>query len=726
VKRSYCLYMILALSVLTSCYRDPAKRKAALLSSGEKYMNSGRYKEAVIQFRNAIQIDPEFAEAHYQLATAYIKLQSVQEAFRELSTTVELDPRNTDAQLRLAVFLIGMRRYDDAQRAAEKVIAADPRNARAHSVLAEKYAVLQVWTQAIQEFQTAIDLDPAQVENYARLSIVYLATGRTADAETTLRQATQVQPKSPEALLNLGRYYLGQHRLAQAEATLRAASDVAPNSTLPKVLLTKAYLEGRKLVEAEQLSKDLKRLAPNDPDGYGAPASFYEATGQQEKAAAELRALLAARPKDAAIKARLISTLINLNRTDEAGRLNQEILTASPAEPHALISKGRILIAQDKYGEAKNALDQAVQSDPQSAAAHYFLGVVERSLDLTPMSKASFTRALELAPGWEDATLALADVNVRSGDYSTALRLVHEAQQKNPDSTLAAVVGANASIAKGDLSQAEEQLKAALDRDPLFLPALEAILDVQTRQGRTREAIGRISTLVSQHAQNARLLSLLALAYFRVGDLARSEVSIKQAIALDGNTPDAYGLLAEISRARGALDQAVTWYQAAIKRNPDKPENYMSLAALYEEQGNWEEAKRVAERAHSLDPASPFIANNLAYLYLDHGGDINAALSLAQQAKQKLPDSPVVSDTIGWAYYKLGSPRAAITQLGESVRGDPNNPTYNYHLGMAYLAAGRIREAARSLEQALSANPNFSDAPSAKTALNQISKGARQ
>ena len=218
---------------------------------------------------------------------------------------------------------------------------------------------------------------------------------------------------------------------------------------------------------------------------------------------------------------------------------------------------------------------------------------------------------------------------------------------------------------------------------------------------------------------------LLALGYFKQGDMNRSEASALQAIAIDRKTPDAYGLLGEISRARGALDQAVIWYRTAIDQNPRKVENHMALAGLYESKGDWENAKRAAERAHALDPASPFIANNLAYLYLDHGGDVNTALSLAQLAKQKLPDSPITSDTLGWAYYKLRSPDAAVAQLSESVRRSPGNPTYHYHLGMAYIAAGRLSNAARSLEQALSTNPEFPYAANARMALNQIAKSAR-
>ncbi|MBZ5623342.1 MAG: tetratricopeptide repeat protein [Acidobacteriia bacterium] len=714
--------VFLAVLILAACSRDPATEKAAFLTSGEKYAKAGKYQEAVIEFRNAIEIDPRSAEAHYQLASAYLKLKATPQAYRELLTTVELDPQNSEAQLQLATLFISGRKYDEAQKAAEKVIAADPRNARAHMVLGEKHAAVQAWPLAIREFRTAIELDPTQVENYAGLALAYVSTSRAPEAEATLKRAIEVQPKSIDARLNLGRFYFLQHRLAQAEAAMRAASEVDPRATLPPLLLVKIFLDSGKLAEAERICVELKSRAADDPAVYGALASFYESTGQKEKAAAELRALMAARPKDASIKAHLTDVLIDLGHMVEAARLNRELLAESPRDPRALSSKGRILMVEQKYAEAKTALDQAVQSDPQSSTGHYLLGVAESSLGLSDQARASFARTLELSPGMADAAAALADLSARNGDSDEALRLSNQALQNNPDSTLAYVAAAKAWMAKGNASQAEGQLRSALDRDPVFLPALEAMLDVQASQGKAQETIRRISALVSQYPQNARLHFLLGVGYFKQHDLDRAEASVKQAIAIDRKTPDAFGLLAEISRARGSVEQAIAGYKAAIEENPKKVENHMALSGLYEKQGNWEEAKRAAERAHSLDPTSPFIANNLAYLYLEHGGDINVALSLAQQAKQKLPDSPIVCDTIGWAYYKLRSPEAAVAQLSESVRQAPGNPIYHYHLGMAYIAAGRLSNAQRSLQQALSANPDFPYAASAKTALQQIVK----
>jgi tetratricopeptide (TPR) repeat protein len=694
-----------------------------LISSGDRYAKAGKYQEAVIQFRNAIAIDPRFAAAHYKLADAYIKLKLSQQAYQELLTTVELDSGNTGAQLELAALWVRGHKYAEAQRSLEKILAADPGNARAHSVLGDKYAAEQAWPLAIREFETAIALDSAAAaENYNSLAFAYASAGRIAEAEATLRRATEVRPPSVDAIVKLGQFYITQHKLEEAEIALRKAGEVDPGAALPRILLAHIYIDSGRLPEAERLCEELKRRWPDDPDAYGALAAFYEATGQKDRALAEFRTLTAARPRDLEIKARLASTLIDLGRTDEAAPLCDELLRANVGDPQAVFLNGRILLSQARYDEAKHALTQSAQSFPKSALVYYLLGVAESSLGDPASARTSFARALDLSPAMTDAAVALADLDARNGDYDEALRLASEVLRANPNSTLAYVVSARVSIARGNLSQAKTQLQSALDRDPAFLPALEAMLSLEDKRGRTEEAIRRFSALISQRPRNPMLHMLLAQAYVKQRDFGKAEANVKEAIAIDNKTPDAYGVLGEISRARGTREQAITWYKAAVEQNPKKVENHMALAGLYESQGNWEEARHAAESAHSLDPASGAIANNLAYLYLEHGGNISVALSLAQQAKQKLPDSPVVSDTLGWAFYKLGSAENAVAQLSESVRRVPSNPTYRYHLGMAYIAAGHPRSAAQNLELALAADPNFPDAASARTALHEIAK----
>jgi tetratricopeptide (TPR) repeat protein len=212
------------------------------------------------------------------------------------------------------------------------------------------------------------------------------------------------------------------------------------------------------------------------------------------------------------------------------------------------------------------------------------------------------------------------------------------------------------------------------------------------------------------------------LGYFSLKDFEKSEGSVRRAIALDPGTSDAYTLLANIDFAKGSVGKAKADLRTAIEAQPRNVNNYVLLGTQFEKEGNWEEAKKLYAKAHAVDSASPFIGDELAFLYLEHGGDVNVALSLAQQAKQRMPSSPVTADALGWAYYILGAHDSAVAQLKESVQKIPNNPIFQYHLAMAYIAAGKRDSAARSLRQALKDDPDFPFAASARATLGKITK----
>src|SRR5271157_4631566 len=100
------LALILIAGISSGCNRDPNVRKQKYFESGQRYFEKGKYREAAIQFGNAVQVDSRYAEAHYQLAQTYIKMQDWLHAYEELSRTLELQPDNFQAHIDIANLLI--------------------------------------------------------------------------------------------------------------------------------------------------------------------------------------------------------------------------------------------------------------------------------------------------------------------------------------------------------------------------------------------------------------------------------------------------------------------------------------------------------------------------------------------------------------------------------------------------------------------------------------------
>jgi Tfp pilus assembly protein PilF len=140
---------------------------------------------------------------------------------------------------------------------------------------------------------------------------------------------------------------------------------------------------------------------------------------------------------------------------------------------------------------------------------------------------------------------------------------------------------------------------------------------------------------------------------------------------------------------------------------------------IFEKFQRWDDARGVYERELQLDSGNALAKNNLAWVLAEHGGDIDVALNLAQQAKEKLPNNPQVNDTIGWVYYKKGLYKTACEYLQQSVEKDRKNATFQYQLGMAEWKVGNQEEARRALLNAVTLDPKSPEAALARAALAQ-------
>src|SRR5262245_50434611 len=133
------------LAAAVSCSRDPNVIKARYLQNGNKYFEKGKYKEASIMYRTALQKDAKFGEAYYRLALAELKLEQPFPAVQSLRRAVELlkpeRPERMEARIKLAdVYLDYLERsskregeiVDEVVRTAADLVKADPKSVDGH------------------------------------------------------------------------------------------------------------------------------------------------------------------------------------------------------------------------------------------------------------------------------------------------------------------------------------------------------------------------------------------------------------------------------------------------------------------------------------------------------------------------------------------------------------------------------------------------------------------
>jgi tetratricopeptide (TPR) repeat protein len=100
-----------------------AQKEAKL---AEKASQHGKTEEAIQHWQNAVQIDPEYMEAHNNLGVRYLYLKKYEEAAREFNKAVELEPALPQARANLSVALMALENCAEAEDAARHAVQLDP------------------------------------------------------------------------------------------------------------------------------------------------------------------------------------------------------------------------------------------------------------------------------------------------------------------------------------------------------------------------------------------------------------------------------------------------------------------------------------------------------------------------------------------------------------------------------------------------------------------------
>jgi tetratricopeptide (TPR) repeat protein len=177
--------LVLALLVLGGalaggCARSPEAKKARYLERGDKYFQKAQYKEALIEYANALRIEPSNARAIQQIGLAHYALGEWLQSFPFLLKTQQLAPDNQDVRLKVGSIYLRGRHLEEAEAAARTVLGKDPRNLEALGLLASAADAPEEIDAAIQQVEAARGDHGKTSRYHVLLASLYL---RKRDAE---------------------------------------------------------------------------------------------------------------------------------------------------------------------------------------------------------------------------------------------------------------------------------------------------------------------------------------------------------------------------------------------------------------------------------------------------------------------------------------------------------------------------------------------------------------
>lgn len=740
-------FLLVPIVLSTSCYST----SKYYLDKGHSLLKAGKYEEASLNYRRAIQKDPNSADAHFALGISEERQQHIRPAWEELGRALDLAPQRSDIAVELAdLCLLGLaldpsrpqvlyQRVKDisSQLLAKDTNSFDGLRFKGYVAIFDKHM-----DEATASFARAHQVRPNDPDVAVRLVETLFENNQHLEAERVARDFIRSNPSHGPMYDAVYTHYSKTGPITAAEEILKLKVANNPNQPTYATELCRFYWrQGR---QREALDSVARMLASPGPQAekHLAAGDFYGVVERWPESRQQFEEGLRVAPAQRVLfQKRIVDVLLMQGKRTEAAPLVDEILKQQPHDQEAnRIRAGWKLDTKDptEVASAISGYKAALQTTPDAPSLHYDLG---RALALkgdVGGAKAEFEKALRLKPDYGAPRIALAELALRLQRLEEALKWCDEAIAINPQDAAPRLLKAVALRTSGQPGKARTELNALLRILPDH-PAARlqlALMDIEAKDFKAAEAtLKGLQTIDSSGAAGS-----FAVMYAAQGQLDRAVEMLTKVSLRPENRVLIHNMLGALALHANKYDVAIAEFQALVAADPYSTAPLLRLAEVYRSKGDWGNAIAVLERAQKLAPedliptawlASSFestgrldlalaqyrramvlqpnnasIMNNVAYLVVETGGDLDEALQLSQRAVRSVPNEPSFSDTLGWIYLKRKMPDSALQVFSKLVTHNPNDPTFLYHFGEALFETGNRERARATLEAALTKRPS--------------------
>ena len=150
---------------------------------------------------------------------------------------------------------------------------------------------------------------------------------------------------------------------------------------------------------------------------------------------------------------------------------------------------------------------------------------------------------------------------------------------------------------------------------------------------------------------------------------------------------------AEFLKNNEKFEESIFYYSEIInkvkKTHPLYVESTDGRGIAYERVGEWDKAEKDLLSSLQVDPDQAYVLNYLAYSWIEQVVKIKKSLSMLEKANQLRSNDPYITDSLGWALFKLERYKESKDYLQLAVKLLPGDPIINDHYGDALWKNGK-------------------------------------
>jgi cytochrome c-type biogenesis protein CcmH/NrfG len=317
------------------------------------------------------------------------------------------------------------------------------------------------------------DANPGAAEGLTLAARSLLLQGGISPAKRALEHSLKLKPDQPEAAKMLAAVYLASGDGLGGLDQLKRAAELDPHDFRPWYAMGKVYHDLGAFDKSAASYADALRRSPPEGEAKESRIGRIRALLEghhPELAADDLEILRAGTPEDAELLALAARQALDSGRTEAALALAERVLARDPHDLDSLLTRARVRSLTRQPKAALGDLTEAIKLNPHNIGALQLLTQTQRQLGMDKEAAASQAQADK-----ERARTALMD--------KLAWTITNHPEDPRPR-----LLMGQAAMEGEMFTLANACFQAALDLDPTFQPAREALESLRSRKGFDHQA----------------------------------------------------------------------------------------------------------------------------------------------------------------------------------------------------------------------------------------------
>lgn len=309
---------------------------------------------------------------------------------------------------------------------------------------------------------------------------------------------------------------------------------------------------------------------------------------------------------------------------------------------------------KQKDGDLAGAITgyrQFLKLHPEATPIHINLGVALAGLGRYEEAISEYKIALKQSPSVPAARLNLALAYYKMGRISDAAIEFTRVHREDPANTQAVLLLADCDLRMGKNVQTIQLLEPLSKTHPDDL-AVAYMLGTALLRNKQRDEGAAVIDRILRNGDSAQAHLLMGMTKFEALEYPQAIEDLTKAAETDPSLPDVYSYLGQAQMASGDMQAARQDFEKELTHNPNDFESNVRLAVLLKQDGNYERAHQLLDRALLVRPNDPGALYQVGTTDLA-AGDMNRACSVLQSVVKQYPDFLEAHVSLAQVYYRL-------------------------------------------------------------------------